>query len=223
MRHRIVFKLIALMFTLGAFVIASAQMQMKPIPQEARAEATRSLPQLQQLVTPESYKALGFQSVAEAKSATLEAPVQVFMVQLDRLREYQPSASPHALLTETNELKYPVSVNHQVRTSMVMRQINGKWQVASFGRPVLTKALTETIQEQAEKTKASAASFFEVKIPALNLVFVARQEGSRLLLTPVIDDPRFELKQGQEVDAQQLFARLVPYAKELKTGPYLSD
>jgi hypothetical protein len=200
-------------------VAVFAQMEPTTIPKEAHDEALHSLPALRQLVTPGTYKRLGFQSVNEAERAGLEAPMRIFMVRLDHLREYRSEANASELLEDTNTIRYPISVDGQVRTSAVVRKIEGKWQIARFGRPALTQALVGTAQKQPAGAPAAALSLFEVEIPALNLYFVGKKLDSRLMLTPVADDSRFDLKQGEAVDAQQLFAKIAPYAKQMKTGP----
>lgn len=202
---------------------SAAQMRAPAVPQEAHDEAQRSLPMLRQMVTPETYLRLGFRSVEEAQQANLGSPLRIFIVRLDRLREYKAGANAHELLEDTHEVRYPVLVEGQARTSLVMHEIDGKWQVAKFGRPLLTQALTEQVRKRNEQARGPESSFFEVRIPAMNLDFVARQEHSRLTLTSTVGNPKFEVKQGEEFDAPQLFARLASYAKEVKTGPFLSD
>ena len=134
MRHMVAFGMTAIALILYQPVMTSAQLKLVEVPKEAHEEAQRSLPVLRQLVTPETYKKLGFQSVEEANRASLEAPMRVLMVRLDRLREYRPEVKIGEMLEDTHEVRYPVSVDGQVRTSVVMRQIEGKWQVAKFGR-----------------------------------------------------------------------------------------
>jgi len=201
----------------------AAQVKLAPVPQEVREEAQRSLPGVRQMVTPETYKRLGFESIEEASSAELGSPMRIFMVGLDRLKEFAPSRSPSEHLVDTNEVRYPVTVGGNVRTSMVMHLIEGKWQLARVGRPALTKGLVEAARKQAAPPGAAQEPSFEVQIPALNLYFTGQQAGPRLLLTPVLDDERFGFKQGETLDAQQVFAKIAPYAKQVQTGPYLSD
>ncbi len=222
MRH-IALGMTAIALLLCQPVIASAQLKRSEVPKEAHDEAQRSLPALRKTVTPETYKRLGFESAEEANRASLEAPMRVFMVRLDRLREYKPEINVSEMLFDTHEVRYPVSVDGKVRASMVMHQTDGKWQVAKFGRPALTQALTEVVRKRAAMARTAPEALFEVTIPALNLYFVGREEDSRIMLTSTVGDPRFDLKQGEELDAQQLFTRIAPYARELKTGPHLSD
>jgi hypothetical protein len=202
---------------------AVAQLKVAEVPQEAHDQAQQSLPVLRQMVTPGTYKKLGFLSVDEATRASLGTPLRVFMVQLDKLKAYQPETKVEDMLVDTNAVRYAVTVDGQARTSVVMRQVEGKWQVARVGRPLLTQALSGVAQRLATESPAAAGATFEVEIPALNLYFIGRQVGSSVMLAPAVDDARFDLKQGVQVEAQQLFSKIAPYAKELKTGPYISD
>lgn len=221
MREMIAFGMTAIALFCCRPVIASAQLKPAEIPKEAHEEAERSLPTLRHIVTPETYKKLGFESAEEADRARLEAPMRILMVRLDQLREYRPGTKISEMLEDTHEVRYPISVDGQVRTSVVMHQIEGKWQVAKFGRPALTQAVTAVVRKHVARTPAEG--LFEVKIPALNLYFVGWEAESSLMLTATMDDSRFDLKQGEELDAKQLFTRIAPYARELKTGPYIAD
>ena len=192
-------------------------------PQAATEEAQRSLAALQEITTEQTYKGLGFESPEEVKSATLGSPLQVFTVRLDALRDYQPQTDPNSLLVDSHQIIYPVIVGGQQRSSMTMRELDGKWQVASFGKPTLTKALVQTRQRHIESTKVPIESVFVVNIPALNLHFIGRRDGSALLLTPLASDPSLKVEEGQSIEAQAVFNTLAPRARELKTGPYIAD
>jgi len=223
MRHIIIVTAAAVALTIGLPILAWAQVKPAEVPKEAHDEAERYLPVVRKMVTAETYRRLGFESVEEASRASLEKPMRVLMVRLDRLREYRPETRIAEMFEDTDEVRYPISVDGQVRASVVMRRIDGKWQVAKFGRPMLTRALTAAIRKHMAETQAPAGAFFEVEIPALNLDFAGRDAGNRILLTTTAEDSRFGLKPDEEIDAQELFARIAPYARDLKTGPRLSD
>jgi len=185
--------------------------------------AQQSLPLLQKLATEQTYKALGFESPAEARQAQLGPSIQLFMVRLDQLREYEPNADPNKLLVNTNEIIFPITFRGQVRTGMYLREFDGKWHVATFGRATITRLLAKGIEEQAHVTKTPPASFFAVNIPALNLYFIARRFDSTLQLTPVLSDSRFTFQLGHALPGREIFSAIVPYARKLKTGPYIAD
>jgi hypothetical protein len=198
----------------------SAAQQPAQVPSAAIEEAQRSLRVLQRLETGrDHYKGLGFASRDEAKSAALSEPMRLFVVPLDRLKEYQPGGDPNRLLVDSNRLIFPVNVGGEHRSSLTLLLQDGKWQVVSFGRPALTKALSDLRLKQATATRAAANTFFAVHVPALRHYFIARREGAALLLAPLLADAALGWEAGQEIDAQRAFAALAPQAKELPTGP----
>jgi hypothetical protein len=190
---------------------------------EAREQAQRSLAGLRSFVTPQTFQRLGFESVDEASRARIEPPIQIFMVRLDRLREYRPGENPADVLVRTNEIRFPLSVDGQVRSSVTLRRTNGRWEVARLGRPQLTKELSDVIQRPAMATQVPREAFFEVNIPALSLDFVGRRADTRILLTPLVSEPQYELQAGETLDAGQVFERLAPFAQQLRTGPFIAD
>jgi hypothetical protein len=212
----------AAVFALGlAMQLASPSSAQTP--QAAHDEAQRSLATLQSLATTQTYKGLGFESLQETKSASLGQPLRVFMVGLDALRDYQPQTDPNKMLMDVHQLIYPVVVGGQQRSSVTLREVEGKWQVASFGKPTLTKALVQMRQRQIESARVPAESLFAVNIPALNLSFLGRRSDGTLLLTPLVSDAALKLEEGQPQDAKAVFEALAPRARELKTGPYIAD
>ena len=215
-------------FVCAAVLALTVSMQPKSTiaaepPQAATEEAQRSLAALPEFATEETHKGLGFKSLDEVKSATLGAPLQVFTVRLDALRDYRPQTDPNSLLVDAHQLIYPVVVGGQPRSSITLHELDGKWQVTTVGRPALTQALVQARQRHIERTKAKTGSLFVVNIPALNLHFIGQREGGALKLTPIVSDPELNTEEGRPVEAQALFSALVPRAREHATGPYLSD
>lgn len=194
----------------------------RPIPEAALLQAHVSLQAEQQLTTGRTYQGLGFKSVEEAKLSTLGTPWRVYMVRLDKLREYVPNRDPRDLLEDTNSVRYPVYVGNEVRSGIVVREVGKEWQIESIGRPALTKALV-VAEKREGKAGVTSEPRFVVNIPALNMYFVGRLVDTRVELTSATDDPRFKIKAGQTLPAAEVFGMLVPYARQLKTGPRLAD
>jgi hypothetical protein len=101
--------------------------------------------------------------------------------------------------------------------------VDGTWQAVRFGRPVLTNGLAESLRARSAFVEHPPANLFELDIPALNLWFVAQQDGTRLTLIPAADDERFGFQRGVALDSQAVMNKIVPYAKELRTGDHLVD
>src|SRR3954452_4460756 len=113
---------------------------------DARQQAQRSLAGLRSFVTPETFERLGFESIDEISRVQLGVPIPIFIVPLDRLREYSPGRNPGDLLVPTNEIRFPLSVDGQVRSSITLRRTNGGWEVGRIGRPQLIKEISQVIQ-----------------------------------------------------------------------------
>src|SRR4249920_1258685 len=73
---------------------------------DTQTAAAQSLQTFGKLITKDNYKELGFDSVEEVVEARLGAPLAIFFVRLDRLREYQPGSDPNTLLADSAQVYY---------------------------------------------------------------------------------------------------------------------
>ena len=176
-----------------------------------------------QIVTPETAGTLGFATAEEAQRATVQAPLRIAVIGLDRLKAANPDAPVQPLVTPTNAVRSFVVTDGRVTSSVITREINGTWQAVRYGRPLLSAGLAQGLRARSAFVEQPPASVFELDIPALNLWFIAQQEGTRLMLTPAADDERFGFRQGVALDGQAVMSKIVPYAKELRTGDHLVD
>jgi hypothetical protein len=181
--------------------------------QQIQPTAQKSLDTFRSLVTQENYKQMGFDSAEEIRSAILDTPIVDYLVRLDRLKEYLPENNPDSLLTATNQLLYPVLVRRTVKSSLTLSKIKEQWQVVSFGNTNLTKTISRTLATNMKTTGVSRLSYFTVRVPALNLVFLGYRLNNRLMLIPVMDNARLEFTAGTSLPGETVFARLLPEAR----------
>jgi hypothetical protein len=180
-------------------------------PQEA---ASKGLETLQKMITPENFKAMGFESLDEVKSAALGAPLELFHVRLDQLREFQSGTDPNQLLTNVGQMIYPVTVQEQSRSSIMVAKDGETWKAVRFGGPGLIKTLAQVRKESPPGATAAATSPpFLVQVPALNVYFLGNRSDKGLMLTPLLDDPALKFKAGTPMPAAEALAALVPVAK----------
>ena len=179
----------------------------KPPSSQPQQAATDALGVLQKLVNQQNYRAMGFDSVDEVKQAQLGQPLPTFNIGLDQLKGYQTGANANSFLTQNSETIYPVTVNGQVKSSVTVVQKAGGYEPSSFGNAEIVKALSRY------RTGENAANDFVVRVPALNMYFLAKRVENRLFLTPIVDDPRLKLKVGEEVPAEIVLEQLAPIAK----------
>jgi hypothetical protein len=173
---------------------------------DAQQAAANALATLKKLVTGQNYKALGFSSPDEVKSATLASPLPVYNIALDRLKGYRPGQDENALLTASSETIYPVTADGQVRSSVTMVKKETGYTTASFGNAAIVKALSRY-------RGANTPDAFAVRIPAFSMYFLGNRVGNRLTLTPVSEDSRLPFRVGVAVPAGEVLKAIVPLAQ----------
>lgn len=195
----------ALPLLLCVFLIMGCQQQQsapKPPSDQPQEAATNALGVLQRLATSENYKNLGFQSLDEVKQAQLGQPMEVFNLGLDKLKGYQAGQDPNTMLTPSAETIYPVTVNGAVRSGVNIIHLERGYQPASFGNADIVQRLASYRQSAVD---------FAVRIPAFNLYFVGRRVETRLVLTPIVSDPRLKVQAGQATPIEVVIDQLRPY------------
>ncbi|HTV83447.1 MAG TPA: hypothetical protein VME18_12410 [Acidobacteriaceae bacterium] len=179
---------------------------------EAQPAARTSLGDMRRAGVPGRYRLLGFKSPDEAKSGVLGQPMAVFYVPLNQLQNYA-GGDPQALLQGGNEILYPVTIGTEVRSSITVRNLNGKWQTTQLGRPILARTLFGIRDNDAAKLNSPTSSYFVVLVSALNLRFIGHLQGTQFFLIPTRSDPTLNLRAGVAYLAQGVFSELVPVAK----------
>ncbi|AUX37868.1 MULTISPECIES: hypothetical protein [Sorangium] len=181
---------------------------------DVKEVAKNALSTLEQLVSEENYKRLGFRSLDEVRRATIGEPLPVSMVRFDELAEYQRDQDPRPLIHPTPQTFAPVLVDGEVRSSMIVHptRVDGTLTVGGFGGPALIRALETARRQSIRQTGRPASDYFDVEVSALLRHFVAYREENQVLLIPIFDDDRLDFRAGQTMRAQDVFARLVPEA-----------
>lgn len=178
---------------------------------DAQAAATQSLATFRQLVNAQNYKDLGFETPDEVAHAALGQPIKILVVPLNQLLRYERGSDPTKLLTDFNQVHYPVLVNEQVRSAILVDQTGGKWKAGTFGASKLAKLIGAARTPNQNSTQDSV-----VQIPALGLYFLAHTAENRMTLTALSDSADFGFKAGGVMPADEVFAALVLAAKRLK-------
>ncbi len=138
---------------------------------------------------------------------TLGTPIPVYFVGLETLRKFTPGDDPNTLLTSPHEMIYPVLVDGNVRCSLGLKEQGGEWQVRTYGRPRLSRALAK-IRDSQTAAGAAPEDYFAVEIPSMYLVFIGRKNGEALLLTHVHDHEEFGFNSGETAPAAEVFAKI---------------
>lgn len=195
-------------------MFSQANAQEKPLPlRKIQKVASEALVTLSELVTKENCKAMGFKSLSEARTAKLGEHLQVFIVRLDQLQKYKPGSDPDKILSGGDRVIYPVTVEEQVRSSIVVEKVKEHWNATSFGGSNQIKMLTKMRKACSDSTSLPISSYFTVQVLALNLYFIAHRTNDVLMLTPLLDDPSYGFKAGKTMLADEVFGAILPAAK----------
>ncbi|WP_440965454.1 hypothetical protein ACL58G_04730 [Massilia sp. GER05] len=161
--------------------------------------AQHGLATLRQVVNAGNYASLGFESEAEVRQATLGEPLQVYRVQLDALRAFTGNTDPETLLVDIRRSLYPVKVGDRVATSIFVTGSREGWRASELGNAAVARLVSRY---------RHGAGDFLVHVVAMKSWFVADRVEGKLMLTPVMDDPRTKLRAGETVPADVVFLQL---------------
>ena len=175
--------------------------------------AQKALKTFSRLVTKENYKRMGFEDPEEVRMATLGAPLQDFIVRLDKLKSYAPGGRLDELLTATDQVIYPVLVKDQVRSSITISKSGESWPAVSFGGPNFIKLISSTLKENTKTTRLDSTAYQVIRVPSLNLFFLGFRLNNELMFVPVTDNARLKFKAGAGMKAENIFSALLPEAR----------
>jgi hypothetical protein len=182
----------------------------KPPAQQPQEAATNAIGVLQKLVNQQNYKSLGFQSLDEVRQAQLGQPMPVYNLGLDKLKSYQAGEDPNSLLTPSAETIYPVTVGGSVRTGVTIVHKERGYEPSSFGNADIVKRLSAYRQNEADVA---------VRIPAFNMYFVGRHVETRVVLVPIVSDPRLKVQAGEATPLEVVVDQLRPYVNSYNGLP----
>lgn len=181
--------------------------------EKIKPAASKALDNFGSIITEQNYLRMGFKSVEEVKTAKLGVPFQEFMVRLDQLQKYESGVDPNELLSDGQVVYFPVNVQDETRSSIMMVKSKEQWKPFSYGSANLVKLLSSFRSRLEQSTGKPISSFFVVRIPALNLYFIGYHKNEQLMLTPILDNAEYKFTSGSPISAEEVFRTLLPFAK----------
>jgi hypothetical protein len=177
--------------------------------------AAESLSVVKALVAKGRPQSRGFQSVDEVSAARLAHPLPMFMVGLDKLREYK-GGDVRALLIDEEQVMYPLAVNGEARAALVVRKrANGEYSASSFGDTVIAGMVQQGRQGLTKARGIAESDFRLIAIPAMGAKFLGHEEGGALMLTALYDLPGTSFRQGEPHRAEEVLAAFQPLAAKM--------
>jgi hypothetical protein len=194
----------------GTLVLAGGQAAPVVVERAAQEAAVQALSELGGQT---GQRLAGMPTADQMARAAPGQPFAVKMVRLDELQRYQPRVSdPATLLHDLQTLIYPIWVDGKVHGEMVVANVGGAWSARGFAGPAGVQAMENSRRQIMSAAGVPAESTMLVRVPALNLQFVAHSDAAGLHLTPVTDLATAGLKAGQTLPASRVFELLLPLA-----------
>jgi hypothetical protein len=186
------------------------------VPAGARQAAVASLQTFRELAAPqENAEKMGLDTPEQASQTALGNPIQDYLIGLSDLKGWD-GRDPAALLRPTGQLIFPITTEGATRTSVTVAQVKGTWKAAAFGSPNEAQARSRVRESLGSGAPGAAAgATIQVRVPALQAVFVAQQVGGELQFTPIFSLPGLGLEAGRTEPAREVLLRLQPAAREL--------
>jgi len=175
--------------------------------------ALQALETLGLMVNENNFMRMGFKSVQETKTAQLGTPFQEFTIELGQLKTYEPGTNSDQLLDGGHIAYFPVNVQTETRSSIMLVKEKDQWKAVSYGSANLIKLLASNRNRLQRATGLPNSSFFVVRIPAMNLYFVGYRMNQQLMLSPILDNTEYKFKSGIPVSGEDAFRTLLPYAR----------
>lgn len=151
----------------------------------------------------------GFTSIEDARYATMGKPYQLYMVPVNKLKQYT-AATPTTQMTEpTKRYLYPITNSRtgKLVNAMWVDNVRNKWRVVSYGKNKDVTAMAE------KQSSGNSGRYFIVSIPAFSIDFVSYFEGSELMLIPITTDTKNKIESGRVYQARQVLATYAQSAK----------
>lgn len=199
------------MAAMGQAIIYNDARTMSRLSEISRSE----IETLRRLAEATSPMLLGFRNSDAIDQAVIGTPIREYMIPLDRLLEYQPAdTDPRSLLESTKRVTLPVLLDGAARSAITLELKGDNWTPVSYGGANYSDQMTSLRSELAERDGRNEGSYFEVRVPALNLVMLGTERENELFLTSFLDDARFDLHRGEMLPADMILERLLRVARE---------
>lgn len=213
------FRLLILVLVFSMSLVSNAQRQQEIEP--VSEFATQALAEyVQNVVTTRNVVGLGFENLAEAKSASIGRPYKVTFVGLRDLKAYETEEPATAIIRDSGSFWFPVLVNGQTRAKLEILRSDGEFVAGEFGARKTASAIADVTEDLPEViSRHNIHKPFTVtlmKIPVLNATFVhiAGTDGD-YLVPAMLDPQKFELERGKAYRADAVFARLKEFVAKI--------
>lgn len=189
----------------------------------AQSFATTNMAAFKSIIDGTNVAFFGFHSTNEIAKATNAGPLMIYIIPLDRLRDYHPGDDTRALLEPSSRVIFPLLVGTNVRSSISFRVNTTANSVSGvkFGQRRLIRELMQTYRSILPSDLLPGSTPFIVEIPLFDIWLVGYVDPQdKVVLLATIDLPiqPMTLNRGQRVSEEALF-RLAVMARQYNGLP----
>jgi hypothetical protein len=177
--------------------------------------ATSSMKLLPRLVTHETAGELGFgDDTIELSALTIGKPLPVFYIRHESLENHKRGTNVRNLLTDGEELIYPIFRKAKEVSSVTVIKKSGKWFLKSIGNANLTRDLVEVRDKLVRTSKRDESEYFVVHLPSMSKIFVGHYDGNNhLRLTHVHNNAEYGFAKHDTHTGKHVINMILPKAK----------
>ena len=189
--------------------------------------ASKGVETFKLLVDEDNFRQMGFESLEEVDNIELAEFIPVATLSLNKLKtfkkgdlpaslvdNYEPGDGRDALVDKVDEVIYPVLVDGEVRSSLVVTRGRDGWQVTSYGDDAFVKAMREVEDTIIADKELTYSDFSVAEVPAMYVAFTAYREDETLMLTPIYDSQEYDFKAGKTEPGEDLLVKLSDFAQD---------
>jgi hypothetical protein len=154
-------------------------------------------------------------TASDTSSLILGRPLPTAIVPLDRLKKYQSGQSADSIITDIDELIYPVinGKDRSVSGTLTLTKKNDVWAATRFG------ADRAVIQSATDSLSVPGRSYRLVKILAFHKSFLSYSDAGILMFIPLQEDSAHGIIKGRTITAASALENYVKAANDYNGLP----
>jgi len=167
---------------------------------DQQATARMGLDAINRLVTAETLQYTDYKDLSEVAKSRLGDPMKVYTLGLDDIDKYADGKTAAQLFREDDSFVYPVYVGDEIRSSVAIQKVGGKWEIMELGGRIAFSAEPGK-KRMLEVQKDFKGPYFVVYVPAMYLIMLGYENDGKLYLAPTHDHPDLKIKPLEAVVA----------------------
>jgi Peptidase_C39 like family len=162
-------------------------------------------------------KQLGIQPDTIIKRSIIEEPLAAFVLGSRRMKKPRGKENAGQILANAFEIHYPIVIDQEPVTSIIIRKRAGQWNFALIGDKKAVNAFSTLKVIPAPRGKKP--EYFILHIQSMNLTFLAYfLENKTLYLVPTTEEPDLNFKLHHPLPAEEVILELLEFLEPWEEG-----